>query len=328
VVRGVPGLESAALVFAVPMTGSDASAGVWPEGRPQDASGQVSVGLHLASPGIFETMRIPIRAGRDFTEDDRDGTPRVTIINEAMARTVWPGENAIGKRFGLLRDSTDAPIWWEVVGVVGDVREMGLREAPRPGMYLALAQTPPIILGALQQTMFVVARTRAEPMTYTRAVQSAVAKVDPSLPLFSVHSMEERLADSVAGARFNSVLLSVLGVIGLMLALVGIVGVVSYFVSQRQREIGVRMALGATPQNVLVLVVRQGIRPVVAGVVLGLVLSAGVTRLLEALLYDVSATDPFTLALVAVGVLAVAVGAAAVPARRAIRIDPLVALRD
>jgi predicted permease len=327
-VRGVPGVESAALVFAVPMTGTNASAGVNPEGRPEDASSRVSVALHLATPGVFETMRIPIRAGRDFTEDDRDGSPRVSIINEAMAQTVWPGENAIGKRFGLLRDSADAPIWWEVVGVAGDAREIGLRDAPRPGMYLALAQAPPIILGALQQTMYVVARTRGEPMTYTRAIQSIVAKVDPSLPLFSVQSMEERLAESVAGARFNSVLLSALGVIGLMLAMVGIVGVVSYFVSQRQREIGVRMALGATPQRVLVLVVRQGVRPVVVGVVLGLLISAAATRLLDALLYDVSATDPFTLALVALGVLAVAIAAAAIPARRATRIDPLVALRE
>jgi predicted permease len=327
-VRAVPGVESASLVFAVPMTGTNASAGVNPEGRSLDASGRVNVALHLATPGVFETMRIPIRAGRDFTEHDRDGTTRVTIINEAMARSAWPGENAIGKRFALLRDSTDSPIWWEVVGVVGDVRELGLRDAPRPGMYLALTQTPPIILGALQQTMYVVARTRGEPMTYTRAIQSAVAKVDRSLPLFSAHSMEERLADSVAGARFNSVLLSGLGVIGLMLAMVGIVGVVSYFVSQRQREIGVRMALGATPQRVLVLVVRQGVRPVVVGVVLGLLISAAATRLLDALLYDVSATDPFTLALVALGVLAVAIAAAAIPARRATRIDPLVALRE
>lgn len=327
-VRAVPGVESAALVFAVPMVGMNANAGINPEGRPQDASGQMGVGLHLSTPGVFSTMRIPIRAGRDFTDDDRTGRPRVAMVNEAMARAAWPGESAVGKRFGLLRDSAGAPVWWEVVGVVGDVRERGLRDAPRAEMYLALAQAPPIILGALQQTMFIVARTRGEPMALQRAIQQAVAHIDASLPLFNARSMEERLAFTIAGSRFNSVLLTVLGVIGLMLATVGIFGVISYFVSQRQREIGVRMALGATPRKVQLLVVQQGVRPVVLGVVLGLLVSFAATRLLEALLYDVSATDPVTLVAVALGVMGIAIAAAVVPARRATRIDPLVALRE
>ncbi|HSA56500.1 MAG TPA: ABC transporter permease [Gemmatimonadaceae bacterium] len=327
-VRAIPGVDSAALVFPPPMTDINASAGITPEGRPLDASGQMSAGLHLATPGVFATMRIPIRAGRDFTDDDVTGRPRVAIVNEAAARSGWPGENALGKRFALLRDSADAPIWWEVVGIVGDVRERGLREPPQAEMYLALAQTPPIILGALQRSMFVVAKTRGEPMAQLRQIKEAVAKVDPSLPLFGALSMEDRLANSMASARFNSVLLTVLGVIGLMLATVGIFGVISYFVSQRQREIGVRMALGATPRTVLLLVVRQGVRPVVLGVLLGLAASAAVTRILGTLLYDVSATDPVTLIAVAAGVLGIAIAAAAIPARRAARIDPLAALRE
>jgi putative ABC transport system permease protein len=327
-VRSLTGVESAALLFGVPMYGMNAQAGINPEGRATDASGQMSAGLHLASPGVFQTLRIPMRAGRDFTDRDQTGAPLVAILNEAAAKQAWPNENAIGKRFGLLRDSTGALIWWEVIGVVADVREYGLREAPRPELYLSLAQTPPIILGAVQRTMLVVARTRGEPLAMTRPVQSAVAKVDASLPVFAVSSMEQRLAESMAGTRFNTVLLSALGVIGLVLAMVGIGGVISYFVSQRTHEIGLRMALGASPRRVLLLVVEQGMRPVVIGVLIGLVGSAAATRVLGALLYDVSPTDPITLAGVALVVTAIAALAAVWPARRAVRIDPLVALRD
>jgi ABC-type antimicrobial peptide transport system permease subunit len=176
--------------------------------------------------------------------------------------------------------------------------------------------------------MFAVARTRGEPLTFTRDIQRAVAGVDASLPMFSVASMEERLSDSLDGTRFNTVLLSALGVIGLVLATVGIFGVLSYFVSQRQQEIGLRMALGATPRGVLVMVVQQGLRPVILGIVVGLAGAVAATRVLGTLLYDVSATDPLTLGAVALGVTGIAAIAALVPARRATRIDPLAALRE
>jgi ABC-type antimicrobial peptide transport system permease subunit len=162
----------------------------------------------------------------------------------------------------------------------------------------------------------------------TREIQRAVADVDPGLPLFAVTSMDQRLSDSLAGTRFNTVLLSALGLIGLVLAMVGIFGVISYFVSQRTQEIGLRMALGAQRRGVLLLVVEQGLRPVVLGIVLGLGISVASLRVLESLLYDVSATDPLTLSGVAVGVIAVAAIAALGPARRATRIDPLAALRE
>jgi predicted permease len=327
-VRAVPGVESAALVFAIPMFGASAQAGINPEGRPLDPSAQMSVGLHIATPGVFASMGIPVTAGRDFGDRDVEGSPNVAILNETAARQAWPNESALGRRFGLLRDSTGAFVWWEVVGVIADVRSIGLREAPRPQMYMPLAQTPPIILDAIQRSMFVVARVRGEPLALTKAISTAVATVDPGLPLFAVGTMEERLASSMASTRFNTVLLSLLGVIGLVLAMVGIFGVISFFVSQRSQEIGVRMALGATPHKVLLLVVGQGLRPVVAGVVLGLAGAAASTRFLQSLLYDVSATDPVTLAGVAFGVTAVAFAAALVPARRATRIDPLSALRE
>jgi putative ABC transport system permease protein len=326
-VRAVPGIESAALVFAIPMYGANAQAGINPEGRPLDSTGQMSVGLHISTPGIFEGMGIRVTAGRDFTDRDVVGSPRAAVLNETAAREAWPDGSALGRRFGLLRDSTGATIWWEVVGIVADVRTIGLRDAPRPQMYLPLAQTPAIILDAIQRTMFLVTRVRGEPLAMTNAVRAAVATVDPTLPLFAIGTMEERLASSLASTRFSTVLLSMLGVIGLALALVGIFGVISFFVSQRTREIGVRMALGATPSQVRLLVVDQGLRPVVLGVIVGLAGAAATTRFLQALLYDVSATDPLTLAGVAFGVLAVALVAALVPASRATRINPLSALR-
>jgi predicted permease len=327
-VKRVTGVESSALVFSVPMFGANATAGVNPEGRPQDASGQISVGLHIASPGVFQTLKIPMKAGRDFNDRDVVGAPRAVIINEAAAKAAWPKQNPIGKRLGLLRDSAGGPLWWEVVGVVGDTRDLGPRQDAPAAMYMALAQTPPVILNAIQQTLFVVARVRGEPLTFTRPIQRAIAEVDRSLPLFAISSMEQRLADSLAGARFNTALLSVLGAIGLVLAMVGIFGVISYFVSQRTQEIGLRMALGASPRRVLVLVVEQGLRPVVLGVIIGLAGAVGATRLLQTLLYGVSPTDPLTMAGVALGVTLVAIVAAMLPARRATRIDPLVALRE
>ena len=324
----VAGVESAALSFSIPLFGGSASAGVNPEGRPQDASGEIRVELYIATPGVFQTMHIPLRAGRDFTDRDENGATHVAIINEAAAREAFPGENAIGKRIGFLRDSAGGMQWREVVGIVGDVRSSGLRDAPRPAMYLALPQTPVVVLDAIQRTMFAVARARGEPLTLTRDIQRAVAAIDPTLPLFAVTSMEQRLSDSLAGTRFNTVLLSALGVIGLVLATVGIFGVISYYVSQRTQEIGLRMALGASPRGVLLLVVEQGLRPVVVGVVLGLGASIAALRVLESLLYDVSATDPLTLGGVALAVIGVAVVAAMIPARRATRIDPLAALRE
>ncbi|MBC7895729.1 MAG: ABC transporter permease [Cytophagaceae bacterium] len=326
-VQRVPGVESAALVFSIPLFGGSASAGINPEGRPQDAASQISAEFYIATPNVFSTMRIPLRGGRDFTDRDVQGS-RVVVINEEAARQAFPGETAVGKRIGFLRDSANALTYWEVVGVVGDVRSSGLRDAPRPAMYIPLAQTPGVVLDAIQRTMFAVARTRGEPLTLTRDIQRAVASVDASLPMFAVTSMEQRLSDSLDSTRFNTVLLSALGVIGLVLATVGIFGVLSYFVSQRQQEIGLRMALGATPRGVLVLVVQQGLRPVILGILVGLAGAVAATRVLGTLLYEVSATDPLTLGAVALGVTGIAAIAAMVPARRATRIDPLAALRE
>jgi predicted permease len=292
----------------------------------ENASATLEVGLHIATPGVFETMRIPLRTGRDFTERDRAATPLVVILNETAARQAWPGSSAIGKRIGLRL--SEGMTWWDVVGVVGDVHQRGLRESPGPEMYMPLAQTPPLILDAIQRTLFVVARTSGEPLAARQAIKRAVAQAAPSVAIWADASMDQRVADSLAETRFNTAMLTTLGAIGLVLATVGIFGIISFFVSQRTQEIGVRMALGATGRSVLALVVRQALSPIALGVALGLLIAVAATRVLHNLLYQVGPTDPVTFAAVAGAVVMIGAIGVVVPARRAVRIDPIEALRE
>jgi predicted permease len=329
-VRSEPGVESAAGVTVIPMTGLSAAASFVPEGRgsADDPNNAISFNLRIATPGIFRTLRIPIRQGRDFDDRDVAGAPCVIIVNETGARTAWPNESAIGKVIPGVRDATGERTKCSVVGVVGDAHDDGLREAVRPQLYFASAQTPPVLWRAMQRSMFIVARTTGDPRAMTKQLQAAVSRVDPTLPLFDVRSMDERLAGSLATGRFNTMLLTTLGVIGLLLATVGIYGVVAYFVTQRTGEIGLRMALGATPGRVVRLVVGQGMRPVVLGIVVGVGLSIAASRLLESLVFGIGTTDPVTFVLVPLVLGAVAMAASVVPARRATRVEPTKALQS
>jgi len=214
-----------------------------------------------------------------------------------------------------------------VVGVASDVRSLGLAENVFPEFYLPMAQAPPDAWRWTQRTMYLVARTDRAPESLAPGLRRAVAAVDPDLPLYDVKTMEQRQGDSIATARFNTLLLTLLGLIGLILAAVGIYGVVSYYVAQRTREIGIRMALGDTPRGVSILVLRQAALPVAAGLLLGLGASAAATRLLAASLVGVQRTDPLTLATVVVLLAATALLASVVPAQRAARVDPKAALQ-
>ncbi len=327
-VRAVPGVESAAGVTVIPMTGLSAQASFIPEGRGEDPSQSISFNFRIATPGVFRTLGIPIKQGRDFDDRDVAAAPCAIIVNETAAKKAWPNESAIGKRIPGMRRPDGERTMCSVVGIVGDAHDDGLREVVRPQLYFAAAQTNAILWNAMQRSMFLLARTTAEPETMSKQLQSAVAKVDPLLPLFNIRSMDQRLSESLASGEFNTMLLTALGVIGLLLAAVGIYGVVAYFVTQRTSEIGLRMALGATPGRVVRLVVGQGMRPVIFGIVIGGVLAGISSRLLSSLVYGIGTRDPLTFALVPIVLTAVAFAASVIPARRATRVEPTKALQS
>ena len=325
--REIPGVRSAAVISVAPFTGLRALGLFVAEGRPVDDRNTVMANFRLASEGVFETLGVPLRGGRDFSDRDGTSAPPVAVVNEAFARLVWPGEVAVGKRFlGPGDRGPGGPMLREVVGVVGNMREDGLREESRPAVYYPIRQLSPPLWASVQNSMFVVARTGTDPRSITRSVQEVVTKIDRGLPVYSVRTMEERMAELLATARFTTGLLATLGAVGLLLAVVGIYGVVGYVVSLRTQEIGVRVALGATPSRVVGLIVRQGMRPVLVGVVVGMAVALAVTRVLASQLYGVGATDPLTFVAVAFFVALVAAATAALPARRAARVDPVSAL--
>jgi predicted permease len=326
-VRAVPGVESAAGVTVLPMTGLSAQANFIPDGRGDDPANSIGFNFRIATPGVFRTFGIPVKQGRDFDDRDVANAPCAIIVNEAGAKKAWPNETAIGKRIPGMRTPSGARTMCSVVGVVGDAHDDGLREAVRPQLYFAAAQTSAPLWFAMQRSMFIIAKTTADPRTMTKQLQSAVGRVDPTLPLFDIRSMDERISASLASGAFNTTLLTMLGGIGLLLAAVGIYGVVAYFVAQRTSEIGLRMALGATPTGVLRLVVGQGMRPVVTGIVVGAALAAAGSRLLAGLVFGIRTMDPLTFALVPLILAVVAFAASVIPARRATRVEPTKALQ-
>jgi len=320
-VRAVPGVEAAGAVFPVPLSGSASTASFSVEGRPVTPESQVTAGITWATPGYFESLRIPLRSGRLLTDRDRDDAPPVIVVNETMARQVWPGEDPVGKRLSFDEVPTDSTEWFTVVGVVGDVRPKELQLAPRAELYLPHLQNP-------WPAMSLVVRTRGEPETVVASLRREAAALDANLPLGEVRTLQEIRDRAVAQPRFRAYLLAAFAALALLLAAVGIYGVVSFSVSQRTREIGVRMALGALPREVVGHFVRRGMRPVVLGLGLGLGAAFLAVRLLSGLLYEVPQTDPVTFALLPAVLVAVAALAALLPARRATRVDPMVILRS
>jgi predicted permease len=327
----LPGVESAALTSVVPLSGSTINSSIAPEGQDKSAS-RTEANLRLISDGYFTAMRIPLLAGRDIARTDGpDGTP-VTVVNEALVRTLWPGIDpraAIGRRIEAVPTRRDQFAMWAVVGIVGDLHDAALTQAPKPEMYTPYQQTADAFWPFLGPSLVVVTRlanTNVAPETMKGPLQRAIARVDPSLPISDSESMEAYLSDTLAVARMNTVLLSLLGALALILAMVGIFGVVGYFVSQRTQEIGVRLALGATPMDVWRFVVKRGMAPVVVGLIAGVALSFVTSTLLRGQLFGVTAHDPTTLAAVAVLMTLVALLAIYIPARRASRVPPIVAL--
>jgi putative ABC transport system permease protein len=324
VLRGDPQVRSAAVVSQAPMGAGRSSNGLVPEGATLDARSAIDAWMRLASPGYHSVMRIPIVAGRAFTDADIASAPRVMIVSRALAARAWPGQDPIGKRIACCEGSLQDPRWKTVVGVAGDVRSAGPTTDVYPEFYLPVRQVPPQAWTWVQRTMTLVVRSNAGDAAQAAAlVRAAVKAVDPALPLYDIATMREAITASSAEHRFDTLLLAVLASVGLLLAGAGIASVVAFFVSARTHEIGVRLALGATPHQVVGLFVRQSARQVAAGVVLGGVGAIAVSRLLRGSLYGVSAGDPVT-ALAVVLVLAGVAGVATMlPALRATRVDPV-----
>jgi putative ABC transport system permease protein len=251
------------------------------------------------------------------------------IISEALAARAFPGQDPIGKRIGCCEQTPDGqPVWKVVVGVAGDVHSYGPAIAPAPEFYLPVPQVPDDAWNWTERGMYIVARTDGEPSALASPLRAMLARVDPELPLYDVRLMDQRLAGTLATARFNTLLLSLLGGIGLLLAASGIYGVIAYFVSQRTQEIGVRIALGASTGSVVRLILAQAMRPVAAGAVVGIVAALSASRVLASQLFNVSPTDPLTIGAVVAALVGVALIASAVPARRAATVNPTRALQS
>ena len=328
----IPGVQSAALTSVAPLSGSSMQSSVESKERTiDDKSPQANV--RFTSSGYFATMHIPVIAGRDIATTDNASAPDVVVVNVALVRLLWPSldpRDAIGHELaGVSR--TKAPEYRNIVGVVADVHESGLNEKPAPEFYIPYEQTPDLMWPLIQRSLVVVVRGPAKegsPEALVRPLSHAVANVDASLPLTEARSMNYFMRASLATARMNTVLLSLLGGIALVLAIVGIYGVVSYFVNQHVHEIGIRLALGATPALIWRFVMRRGLAPIVAGLVVGITLSLATTNVLRQQLYGVSAHDPLTLVGVGSLLLVIAVIAMYVPARRAMRVAPIIALNE
>ncbi|HXI28646.1 MAG TPA: ADOP family duplicated permease, partial [Vicinamibacterales bacterium] len=324
----IPGVSASAVTSYVAMGGGGGSNGLVPEGGVPDPSHAINTVLRLTTNGFFAAMRTPIVKGRGFTDDDRGGGQKVMIVSAALAARAFPGQDPLGKRIACCEPGPDnGPSWKVIVGVAGDIRSRGPAVAPAPEFYLPMAQAP-TAAWRWYRTFYVVVRGERDPLALVEPLRAAVAGVDRDLPIFDVRTMDQRLARTLATARFNTLLLTLLGAVGLVLAATGIYGVVAYFVGQRTQEIGVRIALGATKASVVRLVVVQAMRPIAIGTGIGLAAAAAATRVLASQLVGVAPTDPLTIAAVVVVLLGSAVVASVVPARHAASIDPTRALQS
>jgi putative ABC transport system permease protein len=319
--EGRPDVASAGAVSVMPLTGSqhDVSFGI--EGRLPEPGREPVTDYRVATPGYFRTVGIPLVRGRLFEASDDRGAPGVALINEELARRYFQGEDPIGRRLRIGNVRSDDSPWWTVVGIVGSVRDNALDRAPDAEVYLSASQRG-------SRAMTVVVRSDRPPETLAEPLRAAVRAVDPEQAISQVVPVRDLVRSSLAPARFLAGLLGAFAGLALVLAAVGIYGVMAYSVGRRTREIGVRMALGARPGDVLGMVLRQGALLAGVGLALGLLVAYTLTKSLGSLLFEVSPYDPVTFVAVAVVLAAAALVASALPARRAARVDPVVALEE
>jgi putative ABC transport system permease protein len=320
--RAVPGVEAASAGVVFPLGDSVSESKFRTEQSANDAkSPDQMVRNNQVAPDFFRTLGLPLLAGRDFNDGDTRNAPKAFIVNEAFARKVFGTVDVIGKRLSTDKESGHF-LWGEIVGIAGNVREARPGAEPvKPEIYIPFSQA------RTATGVFLLLRTEPDPLTIVSAIRECVWTLDKNRPVSSIKTLDQQIAENYAAPKSQSVLLGVFGALGFLLALIGVYGVMSYLVSQQTREIGIRMALGAAPNSVLRLVISHGLKLAVAGVAIGLATSLALTRFIGSLLFGVSPTDPLTFAAVAISLTLVAVAACCIPARRAMRVDPIIALR-
>ena len=316
-IQSLPGVKSAGGTTGLPLTLSVSGSDFRIEGRPEPEAGkEMIINTRSISPGYFQTLGIPSVKGRDFSDRDKSDMPKAAIINRDLARIYFPNEDPIGKRITF----DDGGSWIAIVGVIGDVRQLGLDSSARPEVYLPYLQVA-------SPSMSLVIRTASNPSSLVAGVKSQIQMIDKDLPIDDAKTMQQLLLESTSGRRFNMLLLTVFAVVALVLATVGIYGVMSYTVTQRTHEIGIRVAVGAQPRDVFRMVIGKGMLLAMIGVATGLVGAFGLTRLMTTMLFGVEPTDPATFVSIAVLLTSVALAACYIPGRRAMGVDPMVALR-
>ena len=318
-IRALPGVTAAGAAEIFPLAGDDYILSFTQVGKPPAAPGnQPSALYYMASTGYLPALRIPLKAGRDFTEHDNAGAPQVALINETMAREFYPGENPLGQRL-LMGNGTNKPA--EIVGIVGDVRDQALDAKSEATVYQPLAQTP-------YPSMYFAVRTERDPGALIAGVRAAIRELDPELPLDAIGTVDELVASSLSQRRFAMLLMAVFAGLALALAMVGIYGVMSYSVTQATQEIGIRMALGAGRTDVMGMVLGHAGVLLASGLALGVAAALGMGQMLASQLYEVKTSDPATYAAVGGALAATGLAACLIPALRAMRVDPLTALRN
>ncbi|MGH9753594.1 MAG: ABC transporter permease, partial [Blastocatellia bacterium] len=317
-VAALPGVESASLASVMPLGWGSPEHAIFIAGQEPPAPDRpLRADYNVVTPDWFRTMGIPLVAGRDFTAQNKADAPGVAIVNEAMARRFWPERNPVGQRFEVGEKQRRIV---EIIGVARNSKHRTLDEETRPVMYIPLSQQ-------YEAQMILNLRSAVEPLGQVAAVRRVAQHLDPNLPLFEIKTMAQRVNESFWPTRTMSKIVVIFGAIALLLAVVGLYGVLSYTVAQRTREIGLRLALGAQAGDALRLIIRQGLRLALGGVALGLIVAFALTRVLTGFLHDVSATDPLTFVVTPLLLIAVALLACYLPARRATKVDPLVAIR-
>lgn len=325
-VQSSPGVQFAALDSGAPLVSRGGSNGLFIEGGSPNADLIIS-DSHFVSPGYFTVVDTPLRAGRTFTDADVREAPLVMMVNETLARAAFGPGDPIGKRISCCEGGPGQPHYKTVVGVVADVKARGPRQAPRPEFYLPLMQIPDAAWTWMGRSLVIL--TRGDDIaSMTAAIRTSVKSVDSTLPVFSIRTIDEGLSRIMAQARFNTLLMTLLASTGLLLAALGIYSVIAWLVAQRTREIGVRMALGASSRDVIRMMSGHGLKPVIAGLAVGVAGALATTQLLQNQLFEVGPRDPLTLLATAMVLLIVGGAAAAIPAWRATAIDPSAALRD